>query len=544
MTAPSNTTPIFGLAAQLTTSNPLLNYQQVVFETDTGLQKIGDGVSSYNSLVYVEFTTYYTTVSGTNTYVCTFNFPQIKSYFVGLRLRVLFTNGCTGTSTINLNNFGAITIKKSVSTNVVTGDILAGAILDLTYDGSNFQLINTSVTPGTGTVTSVSGTADRITSTGGTTPVIDISTTFEALLEKISNKATDFTTLNNTLYPTTQAVENEINNKIAAFNPAIECFAATTSASDTSGFTYNNGVSGVGATFTGTANTPVTIDGQTFTILGQKLFVKDDTQSPSGAFNGVYYVTQLQTVLLPPIFTRALNYDQPSDINNTGVIPISNGTINGKTGWILIATVVTVGVTPITYQQYVYQPTTFLQVANNLSDLNNAATARTNLGVDASGTAEPRKIFAYQSVDVSHTGDLVETILCNLKIPANTLGANDQLEIISNIAKTGSAATATWTMYVGVNSNSLIAAKTVGLLIGNVFYQGFKRRLQNKNATNSQATMAVGTSYPSEETGSSATVSTPNYDCTVDQYVMITGKCGNSGDTVKLKDVQIFINKV
>lgn len=46
---------------------------------------------------------------------------------------------------------------------------------------------------GGGTVTSVSGTTDRITSTGGATPVIDISATFEALLQKRVNSATALT---------------------------------------------------------------------------------------------------------------------------------------------------------------------------------------------------------------------------------------------------------------------------------------------------------------------------------------------------------------
>lgn len=41
---------------------------------------------------------------------------------------------------------------------------------------------------GTGTVTSVSGTTNRITSTGGTTPVLDISATFEGLLGKVANR--------------------------------------------------------------------------------------------------------------------------------------------------------------------------------------------------------------------------------------------------------------------------------------------------------------------------------------------------------------------
>jgi len=45
---------------------------------------------------------------------------------------------------------------------------------------------------GTGTVTSVSGTTNRITSTGGATPVIDISSTFEALLGKVANPLSQF----------------------------------------------------------------------------------------------------------------------------------------------------------------------------------------------------------------------------------------------------------------------------------------------------------------------------------------------------------------
>lgn len=43
-----------------------------------------------------------------------------------------------------------------------------------------------------GTVTSVSGTTNRITSTGGTTPAIDISSTFEALLGKVASPLSQF----------------------------------------------------------------------------------------------------------------------------------------------------------------------------------------------------------------------------------------------------------------------------------------------------------------------------------------------------------------
>ena len=151
---------------------------------------------------------------------------------------------------------------------------------------------------------------------------------------------------------TTQlATDAFVQAALAGVNPAVAVQAATTAAADTSGFTYFNGVSGVGATFTGTANTPITIDGFTFTALGQRLLVKNDTQSPSGAFNGVYYVTQVQTSLLAPILTRALDYDMPSDINNTGAIPVVNGTANALTSWLLTSSVNTVGTDPLTYSQ-------------------------------------------------------------------------------------------------------------------------------------------------------------------------------------------------
>lgn len=167
---------------------------------------------------------------------------------------------------------------------------------------------------------------------------------------------TQVTSDNSTKIASTAYVTTAIANAIAAVNPAVAAQAATTSASDTSSFTYNNGVSGIGATFTGTANTAVVIDGYTFTAVGQRLLIKNDTQSPSGAFNGLYYVTQIQTTLLPPIFTRALDYDQPSDINNTGAIPVINGTVNGTTTWVQTAQVNTVGTDPLAFIQFSFNP--------------------------------------------------------------------------------------------------------------------------------------------------------------------------------------------
>jgi hypothetical protein len=90
------------------------------------------------------------------------------------------------------------------------------------------------------------------------------------------------------------------------------------------------------------------------------LLVKNDTQSPSGAFNGVYYVTQLQALGLGLVLTRVLDYDTLSDINNTGAIPVVNGTSNANTSWLLTSTVNTVGTDPLTYSQFSIAPTNLL----------------------------------------------------------------------------------------------------------------------------------------------------------------------------------------
>lgn len=169
---------------------------------------------------------------------------------------------------------------------------------------------------------------------------------------------------NSTKVATTAYVTTGINNALAGINPAVAANAATTAAGDTSAWTYANGASGIGATFTGPTNTAITIDGFTFTATGQRLLVKNDTQSPSGAFNGLYTLTTLQTGITGAIFTRALDYDTPSDMNNTGSIPIVSGTANGTTSWVLTSSVATVGTSPLTFTQFTLNPANIAPLAS------------------------------------------------------------------------------------------------------------------------------------------------------------------------------------
>lgn len=141
-----------------------------------------------------------------------------------------------------------------------------------------------------------------------------------------------------------------VDNIAASLNPAVAVQATTTA--NVPGYTYNNGASGVGATLTQTVASIVVIDGYTLLLNDRVLFKNQST----AANNGVYFISTLGTGLIPAVFTRSLDYNQPSDINNTGAIPVVNGTVNAVTSWLLTSSVATVGTDPLTYIQFSANP--------------------------------------------------------------------------------------------------------------------------------------------------------------------------------------------
>lgn len=312
--------------------------------------------------------------------------------------------GVISASNLSGTNSGDVTLAAVGAVPNANGASLSGQVLNLQpADGTNPGVLTTgaqtiagaktfsstivgSVSGNAATVTTNANLTGPITSVGNTTSVASQTGTGSTF---VMNTAPTMTNPvvgtqsqgdSSTKAASTSYVDVAVANAIAGVNPAVAVQAATTAAGDTSSFVYNNGVSGIGATLTsGSTNTALTVDGYTFTALGQRLLVKNDTQSPSGAFNGVYYVTQVQALGLPIILTRALDYDAPSDMNNTGAIPVINGTANGTTSWVLTSLVVTVGTTPLTFTEFTRNPADYLLKANNLSDVSTPATAFNNI---------------------------------------------------------------------------------------------------------------------------------------------------------------------
>jgi len=141
---------------------------------------------------------------------------------------------------------------------------------------------------------------------------------------------------------------------------------------------------GVGATLTNAgAMVALSIDGVA-TVVGDRILVKDQTLPEE---NGVYTVTDIGSGATNWILTRATDYDQPAEIQPGTLIAVNAGTVNANTSWLETATVVTVDTDPILFSQFTFAPSSFLLIANNLSELTGtAATARANIGLGTVAT--------------------------------------------------------------------------------------------------------------------------------------------------------------
>jgi hypothetical protein len=224
----------------------------------------------------------------------------------------------------------------------------------------------------------------------------------------------------------TQAISDAING--VTYKEAVQLATAT----DLPANTYNNGTAGVGATLTGNANGALTVDGVTPSV-GHRILVKDESTQ---ANNGIYVVTTVGSGGAAFVLTRTTDFDQAADVTQgDAIFVISGSTLSGSTWYQSTAGPFTIGTTALIFAQIgnsaiaggavtnsklatmngmtikgnnsgspatpvdltTDQVKTMLDLAgtntgdqdlsalmvkaNNLSDLANTATARTNLGV-------------------------------------------------------------------------------------------------------------------------------------------------------------------
>ncbi len=111
--------------------------------------------------------TYATDTGSANAYAIAPS-PAIAAYVAGQSFTVKAANSNTTTSTLAVSGLTAKTIKKFDGvTNLVSGDIIAGQIFEVIYDGTNFQMASPGGTPGSGAVSSVFGRTGAVVATTG-----------------------------------------------------------------------------------------------------------------------------------------------------------------------------------------------------------------------------------------------------------------------------------------------------------------------------------------------------------------------------------------
>ncbi len=114
---------------------------------------------------------------GTDLYAITVT-PAIAAYAAGQRFIFKVGTANTGACSLNVNAKGAVAIKTPAGNDTITGDILLGQIVEVVYDGTNFQMVSPSAISSPDKVSGlITASIDPAAATGNTDTVITTKTT-------------------------------------------------------------------------------------------------------------------------------------------------------------------------------------------------------------------------------------------------------------------------------------------------------------------------------------------------------------------------------
>lgn len=304
-----------------------------------------------------------------------------------------------------------------------------------------------------------------------------------------------------------------VDTAIAAVNPATSVYAATTT--NIPG-TYT-GLGGIGDTFLTTATGAFTLDGTTPPLLSRILFKDQSTTFQ----NGVYILTTNGTGITGSLFTRALDYDQPSDINSTGVIAVLNGTVNKLTGWLINVVVASVGVSPITYTLFSSAPVSYpLSLANGGTNASLTASnggifySTASAGAILSGTATANQVL----LSGSSTTPAWSTATYPATTTINQILYSSSTNIIAGLATANQGVLTTGTGGVPVITaiavnGQIIIGSTAGAPAAATLTAG--AGIAITNGSNSISIACVGGGFTWQVIGASQTLAVANgYFCT------------------------------
>lgn len=213
--------------------------------------------------------------------------------------------------------------------------------------------------------------------------------------ENVANKATDFSTINDTKYPTVQAVQTEIIARVAGLAWKAQVTCATTSNITLSG--------------------EQTIDG--VATSSSRVLVKNQSTASQ---NGIY-------VSAAGAWARAADADTGTELQNA-VVPVAQGTSNADTTWNQTSDGITIGVTSIVFGPFGTSAPDASSTVKGIAKLYPS----TSLGTNTDGAPDQNAVKSY--VDTAVAGVTIPDATSSVKGKAklytgtgsNTDGSMDQ----------------------------------------------------------------------------------------------------------------------
>lgn len=124
--------------------------------------------------------TFLASVTGTDTIAASVS-PSFAAYTAGQTFRFVSAGANTNATTLNINSLGAKAITKLGTTALIAGDIPSGSIVEVVYDGTQFQLVGLVASTATTATNIAGGSKGRIPvqSASGSTVFMDSSFGFK-----------------------------------------------------------------------------------------------------------------------------------------------------------------------------------------------------------------------------------------------------------------------------------------------------------------------------------------------------------------------------
>jgi len=377
-------------------------------------------------------------VSGGTTGLTTSGGPIMSSGTITLAGTLVVANGGTGATSL---------------TGYVKGTGSSAMTAAATIPNTDITGLGTMSTQSAGAVAITGGTIDG-TTVGGTVPGAGTFTSVAMTTGTITTPPSSGNDVVNKTYA--DSIATGIN-----FHQAVKY--ATTGALPAS--TYNNGVSGVGATITGSVNGALTVDGYTFTSPtdnGTRILVKNQV---SAAQNGVYVLTQAGDIIpgTPFILTRATDFNTPgtgiNQIDAGDFFLVTAGTANANTSWVQQTPLpITMGTTGIVFTQF-GAPITY----SAGTGLTESPAYTFNIATTGVGAATYGSASAVPVIGVNAQGQITTAVNTNIAIDGNqitsgTVGSSYISGSYTGITGVGTLTTGTWnatTIAVGYGGTGL-----------------------------------------------------------------------------------------